>query len=447
MFGEDEARKARLLVMRGRVATGLASCVLVLAACSAQGASTPSASAPSGSSDIPVPLSAPVDYDVGTLSLDGGSGRARLPVRGTIAFPEQLPCAKGRDARYDRGMGWLASALAARGYVAIVPDITATRDFRYESRMVPLGWELADATLARLRRAPADFGVPGGVVVSGTTVLVGHSVGGDNAMWWAAERPDDIAAVVLLEPAPSLPGLVPPPASPFAYAHEIEQIGRIPTGLPFAVALGRCDDDAGYLGGLYTIDGTADPERTAMTVTAILPTADHLMMNTRATRETDPPQAGCPEPRTAEYEATVEATRAAMADWTGDVPTVFLDPAQSNGSVARRAGIDPLAPGRIAGLPGASVIVMPPSTERTTVLLPLGGALGVDGPGGSQVSEPSAGAVDCVAYGTTRLEMHVCPAGGIVPEKAPDLVDCGLDRVERPGLGPALFLRLSSWSR
>ena len=251
----------------------------------------------------------------------------------------------------------------------------------------------------------------------------------------------DIAAVVLLQPAPSLAGLVPAPASPLAYAHDLEQTSRIPTGLPFAVAMGRCDDDAGYLGGMYTVDATVDPERTAMTVTAILPTADHLMMNTRALRETDPPQTGCPEPTSVGYSAIVEATRSAMGAWTADVLDVFLDAAPSGGAVARRAGIDPSGPGRIDGLPDASVIVMPPAAERTTVLLPIGGALGVDGPGGVQIDDPTAGAIDGVTYRTEGLEMLVCPAGGILPDRAPALVDCGQDRVERPGLGPALLLR------
>ena len=457
----------------GRALAGVLCATILMAACTGTTVSAPTGEPTTYPTGAPATPSAPTrepelhDYDFGKVELDGGNKKANFPIRGIVAVPaassaapvavvlhlaglpctdrtEQLPCKDGLDARFDKGMTWLATALAAHGYVVIAPDLTKTRDFRYETVTVPLGWKLANESLKRLRADPAAFGIPSDVDVSGTTVLVGHSVGGDNAMWWAVERPADIAAVVLLQPAPLQPGLFPPPASPYAYPNEAPKTHQIPLGLPFAVLMGRCDDDAGYSGGLYIVNATVDPERTATTVTAILPTADHLMFNTRALRTTSPPQAGCPDPSSTAHRAESEATRAAIGAWTANVLTVFLDPALGSGALARAAGIDISSPGTIEGMPDASVIVAPAATKRTTVLLPMGGALGVDGPGGRDVDGPSAGAETGVTYDVVGLTSMLCTSGGVVPIHSKGREPCTSENAERPGFGPALHLRPTS---
>jgi hypothetical protein len=399
-------------------------------------------------------------YDLGTVTLPAAGKATRLPMRGTIAAPvaatdapvavvlhlrglpctdrtEEMPCVQGREARYDEGMEWLATALASRGYVALVPDITDTRDFRYEAAMVPLGWQLGADTLTRLRATPADFDVPSTTTLSGTTVAIGHSVGGDSAIWWAADRPADIAAAVLLEPAPSQVGLVPSAADPQAFTHDIPQTSRIPAGLPYAVVVGRCDDDAGYMGGQYTVDGAVEPDRTATSVLAVLGTGDHVMLNTRALRQTDPQQPGCPEPGNAAYDDLAARTRGSLGAWTADVLDVLLGRASASGRAAQLSGIALDGPASIAGVADSSVVVTPPADRRVTLLAPLGGALGVGA--GGPVDDPTSGAAEGVAQRITDLATLVCPAGGIALALATGRKACASDGLERPGDGPALY--------
>ncbi len=87
------------------------------------------------------------DVDLGTWDITG-SGKFRTPVRGLVVVPAQAsgpvpvlvlahlrsagcssdqlehPCSSGlTEVRLDRGMEWLATRLAARGWAVVVPDL------------------------------------------------------------------------------------------------------------------------------------------------------------------------------------------------------------------------------------------------------------------------------------------------------------------------------------
>lgn len=461
--------------MRLRRAFVTLAAILMLAACTAGAGTTDSHDSSSQAAQATAPIAvaptplvpAPVaqDYDLGAASMQVAGGSAEFPVRGTIAFPprvegapvalvlhmrgnpclgggEVLPCPEGQDARYDQGMGWLASALAARGYVAVVPDITATRDFRYEAVTRDLGWQLALESLEALRAQPSDLGVPAGVSLSDTTVSIGHSIGGDQALFIAIRNPGLIAAALLLEPAPMEAGLFPGPDNPYAYLYGTEQVDLIPPDLRFAVAIGRCDDDALYLGGQYTAYAAADPKRTAPAQLVVLTQGDHVMLNTRAGRESSGPWAGCVASTDPGYPAVAEGTRQTVATWSADTLDVFLDRQPADGQAARRAG---LFPADSAQLAGASAVLIPPATSRTTALVPLGGILGPQGSSAPAADDPLGGADDDVTHSADGLDLVVCPAGGLTAaqatEHAPELAPCSTSATERPGDAPALHLR------
>lgn len=406
------------------------------------------------------PAPEPRDYALGTVQLEGGHGTEPFALQGTVAFPpgaeaapvalvlhmrgnpctdgtEQLPCGPGKEARYDQGMGWLASALAARGYVALVPDITATRDFRHESVSVSLGYQLGLAALERLRTDPAEFGVPDEVTLSEQTATIGHSVGGDQALWAAIDNPGLVSASILLEPAPALAGMFPSPDNPFAYLYGREQTAQIPHDLPFAVVIGRCDDDAGYQGGQYTVNATVDPRRTAPAALGVIADGDHVMLNTRATRDTTGTWPQCPEPSDAGYPGYAEEIRMALGQWSADVLDVFLGRQPTDGQAARRAGLNPHDDAQVAG---TSVVSIPPADARTTVLLPLAGAMGRAGQQGAATSDPIAGAATGITHSVEGLESQVCPAGAGYTTQDPELASCASDVTDRPGEGPALHL-------
>lgn len=451
---------------RSRVGVVLAAALALSACTSATTGPTGSTATASSVAPAPAPLApapAPADFSLGTADLDGGTGKGRVqfPLRGTVAFPpeaasapvvlvlhmrgnpcsdgsETLPCPVGMDARYDRGMGWLASALAARGYVVVIPDMNATRDFSYEAVTVPLGYQLGRAAVDRLREAPADFGIPEDVTVSDTLATMGHSLGGDQAMWAAIDNPGWVSAAILLEAAPAMAGMFPAPDNPFAFLYGTAQTAQIPRDLPFASVIGRCDDDALYLGGQYVVNATVDPARRAPAALAVIEDGDHVMLNTRATRKTGGGFAQCPSADDPSYPAYAEKLRAQLGQWSADVLDVFLGRQPADGEAARRAGLYAGADDQVEGV---SVVTIPAADDRTTVLLPLGGALGTHGQAQRAADDPLAGADDGVSYTSSAgLESLVCPAGGLASAQDPDRAACAVDRVELPGNGPALHL-------
>jgi pimeloyl-ACP methyl ester carboxylesterase len=433
-----------------------------------QAVSTPAAATatPAAAATVPAEPSPPaspakveaVDFDLGSQELASSNGIVgTLPIQGTIAFPatggpapvavllhlrgnpctdmaEELPCKPGLDARYDRGMAWLLTALAERGWIAVAPNITPTRDFRYEGATVELGWLVGDAVLTALKSSPTLLGAPAGVTASDVLATVGHSMGGDSAIWWAASRPDQVDATVMLEPAPSQVGLLASPANPAAFLFGTEQISRIPAGLPYAVVIGRCDADTGYQGGTYALDAAVQPDRTAFAALGLLPNADHPMLNTESTVESEGPT--CPTSGTPEYDQEGARARDTLATWVPDVLDVATGRVAADGPEARRAGLVASEPADAGDL---RVELLPPATARTTVMLPLAGALGPDVQKPRDLDNPAAGAATGTTYATSGLKSRVCLSGGTALS-AGAAKPCALDLVEQPGDRGVLWL-------
>lgn len=190
----------------------------------------------------------------------------------------QWPC-WGLEQRNDLGFRYLARELAARGFLAIAPDVNAAftdgwgeplETFRY-------GQVLAAtvAQLARANRGGREFGrsVEGKVDLARLGVL-GHSRGGPQVMRWASERavntsPTEIAsgrgrvsAILLLEPTSGEPEPATPP------------------DVPLTVVLGQCDGDVGLQGNRWYQEAIRGRVRRAPAFKAILKGANHAFFNT-----------------------------------------------------------------------------------------------------------------------------------------------------------------------
>jgi hypothetical protein len=129
--------------------------------------------------------------------------------------------------------------------------------------------------------------------------------------------------------------------------------------------------------------------------------------------------------------------RAALGQWSADALDVFLGRQPPDGQAARRAG---LHAGSDDALEGANVLLIPPAGQRTTALLPIGGALGPQ-EGAAAPDDPLAGADAGVQQTVEGMTSLTCLAGSLVSPQDPALAPCARDITERPGDGPALYLR------
>lgn len=142
------------------------------------------------------------DVDLGNLDLGGGY---RSPVRGIVAVPdnpgprplvviahlrspacsndvEAFPCPAGTtERRYDRGMSWLATLLAQRGYAVLVPDlapvylpISTEKPYR-QDRAVGAAIE---QMIAAVRAGGASLGVDTRAVATRSVAMITHSRSG-----------------------------------------------------------------------------------------------------------------------------------------------------------------------------------------------------------------------------------------------------------------------------
>jgi hypothetical protein len=237
-------------------------------------------------------------------------------------------------------------------------------------------------------------------------------------------------------------GLFPPPANPAAYLHGSKQTKSIPYDLPYGVLAGRCDDDAGYQPGQYTLNAAVQPERTAPAVLGILPEADHIMLNTAVHRDSGTGFPDCPRTGTARYRTTARQVRTDVATWTADLLDVFTGRAAPDGPEAQRAG---LVASHTPQIPSMRVELIPPDKQRTTIMLPLAGALGGKAQPGP-LDAPGAGAAVSTTYAADGLHATVCLAGGTPPAKAEEPA-CAYSTVEQPGNRGVLYLNgTGSWT-
>ena len=421
----------------------LIAALLVLAACkpvTAEHSDTPAAPAASPSDGPEVAtenLPPAVEYNLGDATVvqerfPADSRFRNMPVRfnGLIAVPEgdggpypmvvilhgthpgcptvgevdTWPCAPDDEQANYRGFGYLASALAAHGYVVLVPNINAENTFGF-GEPVPferLG-QLIDLHMAALATA-AEGGENGfGAELAGRAdvhrlALLGHSRGGE--------------ASVALANSPNHPtgaegGAYGPAAGTLLIAPATVTFD--PTGgsrVPSAIVIAGCDGDVVGGDGQFFYEGARLAPGQSATATAVyLARANHNAFN--AILGPDP--FGAPDRPACATLLDPETQRAWLADYAVDfLATLFsADPA-----VVRAAT---MGMGTFAFAPAPSelygravqVAVLAPSNRRQPLFVPASEDEFTTSPAGGSVTAEG-------------IVTSFCRAGWIEPQTMPE---------------------------
>lgn len=221
----------------------------------------------------------------GLLAVPAGDGPAPVAVivHGAYAFcaaplgadqAEPYPCPAEHDLRQYEGFGDLASRLAARGYLTLVPDLSA----EYTSGFGAAGSgeravQILDAHLDALADGSAFPVDVAGRADLDRLVLAGHADGGPLVVRYATDERAGHAprAVALLTPT-----------SPAAEAF-------VPEALPTALLVSGCDGDVGATETLAWLT-RLPASRTAPTLVRTLPGGTHNAFSTRLPAD---PRADC----------------------------------------------------------------------------------------------------------------------------------------------------------
>jgi dienelactone hydrolase len=291
--------------VRHVAALALATCLLTLANTSTL-AQSPSA-APSAEPS-PTALTAVreqpavVDYDLGTVTIEQPS-QARLnpdlvemPVhlRGIVAVPEgegpfpvallmhgsylfctamaegddpaPYPCPPENDLRQYQGFAELAAALAAAGYLTVVPDMSP--EYAEGFGFSPFGEraiQIADATLEALTEGPDAPADVAGKADLNRLVIAGHSRGGSLIVRYTTDKAAkyEPRALALLTPAYLAPRSV------------------IPGTMPAMLVISQCDGDVRTDQPLKYYKKQLPPQRPAPTLVYTIPGGTHNGFSTK----------------------------------------------------------------------------------------------------------------------------------------------------------------------
>ncbi|HYO88876.1 MAG TPA: hypothetical protein VER79_09515 [Candidatus Limnocylindrales bacterium] len=243
---------------------------------------------------------AAVEFDLGETTIvqarfpeDSRFRNMPVPLRGLIAVPEgegpfpvavivhgaytfctadlvnhvdPFPCPDEHDLRQYRGFGYLAEALAARGYLTIVPDLS--QEYSNGFGEPTEGERTVQMVMQHLDRLAVGDGYPmdlTGMADSAQVVLAGHSRGGFMVLKANEQRVAE--------------GF--PPASAVAMLMPAAGWVDIPVDLPIALVTATCDGDLGSIDdGVGTLDSVfwlarLDPFRPALTVKYTLSGGTH----------------------------------------------------------------------------------------------------------------------------------------------------------------------------
>jgi dienelactone hydrolase len=172
------------------------------------------------------------------------------------------PCPPGTEEANHEGLTYLAEALAARGFVAVAPGINVQYTFGAGEPMAATRTaEIVERSLTALE--DGRLGIDTSVVDMSRLVLVGHSVGGQDAGIIAADevpisRP--VAGVVMLQPA-------------------LNDAAALPlVDVPAVVVLSECDGDTGVRSGDY-VATALQAARQAAAAVVVLERANHNYTN------------------------------------------------------------------------------------------------------------------------------------------------------------------------
>ena len=219
--------------------------------------------------DMPVALQ-------GVLAVPDGEGPfpVALIVHGAYEFCSTLieevdvyPCPPEDDLRQYEGFSYLAEALAARGYIAVIPDLSA--EFNNGYGFPVFGERSVQIIEAHLDALEAGEGFDVDVAGKGDfsrLVIAGHSRGGPLAVRYITDdgtATRSASALALLAPAPLAPK------------------AKIPATMPTALVIAQCDGDVGTKGPLQYRNKQLKPLRKTLTTYYTIPGGTHNAFSTQ----------------------------------------------------------------------------------------------------------------------------------------------------------------------
>jgi len=179
---------------------------------------------------------------------------------------DAFPCPKENDLRQFEGFAELAEGLAARGYLVMVPDLSAEYTFGYgEPLFGERSLQIIEAHLEALAGS-TGFGTDlSGVVDLSRLVIASHSRGGPLSVLYATDdRANyDVSALAMLTPAYINDDVVIPPA------------------MPTALVMAECDGDVGIPAPMIYVDEQLAIPRSAITMLYTLPGGTHNAFSSR----------------------------------------------------------------------------------------------------------------------------------------------------------------------
>jgi len=211
----------------------------------------------------------------GVLALPEGEGPfpVALILHGSYVFctaplindVDPYPCPPENDLRQYEGFSYLAEALAARGYIAIVPDYASEFTNGFGEGVTGERFiQIVNAHLEALA-AGEGFGADlGDRADLSRLAVVGHSRGGGYGLLYATspEAAYAVDALAMIMPAPIVVDFV------------------IPETLPVALVIGTCDGDVGTVSPLEFAK-QLPPLRPALTAIFTLANGTHNASSTQ----------------------------------------------------------------------------------------------------------------------------------------------------------------------
>jgi len=286
------------------------------------------------------------------------------PVVGEV---DVWPCDPEVEQRNYAGFEYLVRELAARGYVALAPNINAEFTFGFGEPIFGVRLrQLLDQHLRALATAAGggdnDFGVElAGVADVGRLVLIGHSQGGE-----AANRLTRQFSLNTAETAAELG--YGPVAGLLLVAPALNNQGSAGSDVPLAVILPACDGDVMGLDGQHYYEAVRFQAEHTWATTALLEAANHNGFNTILGGDmvTHADRPAC------QTLLTPAAQQQFLVDYTADFLTAVLSDSKAKSLGARvRLGLTVAAsvPAELYGRP-ARVNVLPPSADRLSIFTP-----------------------------------------------------------------------------
>lgn len=323
------------------------------------------------------------------------------PVIGEV---DVWPCDPEEEQRNYAGFEYLVRELAARGYVALAPNINAEFTFGFGEPVFGVRLrQLLDQHLRALATAAGsganDFGVElAGVADVGQLVLIGHSQGGE-----AANRLTRQFSLNTPEMATELG--YGPVAGLLLVAPALNNEGSTGSDVPLAVILPACDGDVMGLDGQHYYEAVRFQAEHTWATTALLESANHNGFNTILGGDMVS-HGGRPACQTL---LTPAAQQQFLVDYAADF-LITLFGAQGEATAAKaRLGLDLAqpAPAELFGRP-ARITSLPASADRQQVFGPADETeLTTHALGGPTVAE-GATLFFCPAGYTVEAELAAC---------------------------------------